>query len=1139
MIDLTQYRVSIGVFVCVIRSNRKTLCSNLFHWNVIYLNFLFRILVLPNLIRQCGDVESNPGPGPLASEPKIVHINLRSITADGDTTGGTTKFSEFESFVSSYEFDIIGITETWLDTDIDNDKLYLNNYLPPIRRDRTRHGGGVCVYINENFPAKRVPALEPINIESICIECQIKHRHILICFVYKAPNADTVDFLSDVDDILSNSSGYSDIIFMGDFNCKHSHFCPTDSTNTEGKLLKAYFDSKDFTQLVHEPTRFQGDSSSCLDLIFTNCATNTRDVNVHPPINNCDHCPISCRMALSHPNHSSYKRMVWDFKRANFDTLRSILSHTRWDSVFDKANINEITSEFMYLFEKVCEACVPHYETTIRPRDKPYITTEVKRLIRRRDRLYKIDKSELTPVSRLNYTQARNTVVSTIRHSIRTCEERQLNIISDSSITNTNIYWRALKAKYSVKPRPKIPPLAHNGLIITDPTQKAQLFNDYFIEQTNLNDEHCNLPNDYPCTPHSLDKFSITEFEIFKILSKLDPSKATGPDGIGNKLLKESAISICEPLCKIFQRSLDAGIFPDMWKLASVTALHKKGSVNECNNYRPISLLPCIAKVFEKVVFNHMYNYLNRNNLISPNQSGFRPGDSTVRQLVSICHKISQSLDIGDEVLSVFLDFRKAFDKVWHKGLMFKLRKLGIIGSLLKWLESYLTNRQQCVVIQGCKSTYQNIMAGVPQGSVLGPLLFLMYINDICTGLTSIVQLYADDTSLFRIVRNRNITSAIGHMNSDLLMIQRWSQQWLVEVSTEKSVSMLISKKCVPTQMLPVSYGNANLENVIHHKHLGLWFDTKLSWSYHIENICAVASKRLNMMLPLKYELNRDTLETIYKTFVRPVLEYGDVIFDNCTEQQKSELEFIQMQAARTVTGAKRHTSHTLLYEETGWTTLNERRRLHKLILMHQIVHKISPKYLTDLLPASRSARVTRQTTRLIPQFSHRTNAFKRSFIPSAIDLWNTVLDDNMRHTQSKAIFRRLIKKLIEHKPLNDLQKLWFYMGSRASQIITSQMRLEFSDLNDHLHKKQCVPSPLCPCGQNVETIQHYFFECNLYRNERITLYHTLGNISHTIQPSTKTFLYGLKDESTELNMNFLACIQIYISNTKRFKYKK
>ena len=147
-----------------------------------------------------------------------------------------------------------------------------------------------------------------------------------------------------------------------------------------------------------------------------------------------------------------------------------------------------------------------------------------------------------------------------------------------------------------------------------------------------------------------------------------------------------------------------------------------------------------MSKVFEKLVFKHIYAYLTNNKLISPHQSGFRPGDSTVKQLVSICHKISQSLDDGDEVLSVFIDFRKAFDKVWHKGLLFKLDKIGIKGTLHKWLSSYLSNRQQCVLIQGHRSRYRYIQAGVPQGSVLGPLLFLIYINDICCHLKSMVQ---------------------------------------------------------------------------------------------------------------------------------------------------------------------------------------------------------------------------------------------------------------------------------------------------------------------------------------------------------------------------------------------------------------
>ena len=162
-----------------------------------------------------------------------------------------------------------------------------------------------------------------------------------------------------------------------------------------------------------------------------------------------------------------------------------------------------------------------------------------------------------------------------------------------------------------------------------------------------------------------------------------------------------------------------------------VTSLHKKGSVYDCNNYRPISLLPSVSKVFEKLVFNNIYGYLTHNKLISPYQSGFRPGDSTVKQLVSICHNISRALDNGDEIMSVFLDFKKAFDKVWHKGLIFKLNRIGISGSLLKWLENYLYCRQQCVVIQGQKSTYRHIFAGIPQGSVLGPLLFLIYIKGL------------------------------------------------------------------------------------------------------------------------------------------------------------------------------------------------------------------------------------------------------------------------------------------------------------------------------------------------------------------------------------------------------------------------
>ena len=459
-----------------------------------------------------------------------------------------------------------------------------------------------------------------------------------------------------------------------------------------------------------------------------------------------------------------------------------------------------------------------------------------------------------------------------------------------------------------------------------------------------------------------------------------------------------------------------------------------------------------------------------------------------------------------------------------------------LVRLLTKWLENYLYCRQQCVVIQGQKSTYRHIYAGIPQGSVLGPLLFLIYINDICKQLKSIVQLYADDTSLFRVVKNRNIISAVNDINNDLLVIQEWSQQWLVQVSIEKSVSMLISKKNIPTPIAPILFENAILRNVSCHKHLGLWLDDKFTWSVHVEHTCATVSKRINMMLSLKYKLPRYTLETIYLSFIRPVFEYSDVVFDSCTEHLKSALENLQMRAAQIVTGAKRHTSHTLLYRETGWATLQTRRHMHKLTLLHDIVNKNAPKYLIDLIPQSHSSRITRQTDRqLIQQIRCRLDTYKRSFIPSTIDLWNNKLDDKTRRISNKTTFKQALNKIFGIQPLDKLSRSLFLFGDRNIQIIMSQMRLEFSSLNSHLYSKLCVDSPLCACKQSNETVYHFFFSCKLYTQQRTKFYLSLSQLPIVIRPSVNIVLLGIRHESIDDNLTVLHIIQSYIKDTNRF----
>ena len=265
------------------------------------------------------------------------------------------------------------------------------------------------------------------------------------------------------------------------------------------------------------------------------------------------------------------------------------------------------------------------------------------------------------------------------------------------------------------------------------------------------------------------------------MLKSLDSNKATGPDELGNKLLKLVSTEISPILTRIFNKSFTDGKFPEIWKIANVLPLYKKGEKNSVKNYRPISLLPCISKLLEKNVYNRIYTYLKRKNFIYKFQSGFQENDSTINQLTYDLDKIYQYIDRGSDLIGVFLDFSKAFDKVWHKGLLFKLKKAGTSGNLHKWLESYISNRKQRVIIDGMTSDYQYLSAGVPQGSVLGPLLFIIYINDIADNLQSQTCVYADDTALF-VPTFKNANQAVQTLNEELQKILDWCNLWKVEL---------------------------------------------------------------------------------------------------------------------------------------------------------------------------------------------------------------------------------------------------------------------------------------------------------------------------------------------------------------------
>ena len=263
------------------------------------------------------------------------------------------------------------------------------------------------------------------------------------------------------------------------------------------------------------------------------------------------------------------------------------------------------------------------------------------------------------------------------------------------------------------------------------------------------------------------------EDELLLMIRALNINKAHGHDDISIRMIKICDKSLIKPLMLIFKRSIRSSYYPDIWKKSNVIPVHKKNDKRLVNNYRPISLLPIFGKIFEKIIFNKIYNYLSKENLLNPNQSGFRPSDSCMNQLLAITHKIFEAFDCNPslEVRSVFLDISKAFDNVWHEGLIYKIRSMGISGDLLNLLENYLSDRYQRVVLNGQTSSWTPVLAGVPQGSILGPLLFLIYINDLPNELQSNAKLFADDTSLFAVADDKNVCANI--LNNDLLTISK------------------------------------------------------------------------------------------------------------------------------------------------------------------------------------------------------------------------------------------------------------------------------------------------------------------------------------------------------------------------------
>ena len=590
--------------------------------------------------------------------------------------------------------------------------------------------------------------------------------------------------------------------------------------------------------------------------------------------------------------------------------------------------------------------------------------------------------------------------------------------------------------------------------------------------------------------------------------------------------------SIITPLTIIFESAIESGHFPDSWKKGNITPVHKKQSKNFVKNYRPISLLPILEKIFEKVIYNNLFRHLESNKLLSVNQSGIRSGDSCVSQLIAITHKIYKSFD-GDpsfETRGVFLDISKAFDKVWHKGLLYKLKCYDI-------LENYLSNRQQRVLLNGQSSDWLDINAGVPQGSVLGPLLFLIYINDLSDNLISVAKLFADDTSLFSTVHD--INKSATDLNRDLNTIKNWPFQWRMSFNPDpnKQATEVVFSHKRKTVVHPALFFNQSpvaIEPL--QKHLGLILDKRLNFKYHLNDKISKAMKGIGLIKRLYYYLPRKSLLTIYRSFIRPHLDYCDVIYDQPhNEDFCSKIESVQYKAALSITGAIKGTSRDRLYQELGLESLSDRRLYRRLVYFFNIVHLTSPKYLSDLLPEKRRSLNPQRSELFIEFFSHSA-FFDSSFFPFCVKTWNK-LSSELRNSSSVSIFKKALLNYYRPKECSI-----FNIFDPVGLKLLTRLRVNLSHLREHKFRHNFLDTlnPLCSCNLEIESTSHYLLRCSFFTPIRKTLLDNIVDLIGTISNLSddklvNLLLYGHDSYSINTNASILKCTITFLKSSERF----
>ena len=827
---------------------------------------------------------------------------------------------------------IICLTETWLSSEISDSEVSISGY-NLYRADRDRHGGGILMYIDSRLQCQILP-LNCHELEILWVKITLQNgQSSAIGVHYRPPNSpsDSIERLESVLDEL-NPIDLSKIVLVGDFNI---NFNPSAVSPLKAKFLQLLY-KFNLTQVVDEPTHLSPNgNNSLIDLVLLPNPSMCMSVEMLPPISTSDHLTLKLTLTLKVSCTTKRKqetRVHWMYSRADFDLAKSLILSTPWDILIT----DEIETSWYHWkqhFMNIMELVIPHRQVTIQ-KNLPWINYGIVKAMRHRDNLFRRAKKSGHRRTWSDYKSARNLVT----HQLKVAKR---NFFQSLNHSNPKKFWALIRS--ANQSASSVPTLSHNGLHANTSYEKAQILNNLFVSNFNTAIAPLSESPEIPILPSSEFPYDLlcSVTEVTHLLQALDTKKATGPDGIAAVMLKEVATQIAPSITRLFNLSLSTGCLPSEWKYSNIVPIPKSNDPTVASNYRPISLLCVVSKVLEKHVYAIVLRHAMSRNLISSKQWGFLSRRSTGTALLKVTTDWLQSLENHDSIMTVFFDLRKAFDSVPHQLLLQKLKSIQLNPYISQWIYHYLLLRQQRVVLDGFSSSWSPVLSGVPQGSVLGPLLFILYINNVCcqpwTSRTDL-NLYADDMVLYKPV---NTIQQFQEFQNDINLIVNFVATICLQLNVTKTKYMHISHKCAQVLLPPPKVDNVPLEMVECYKYLGVIITNDMSWAQQIQAVTC-KSKRLLGLLYRKYYMrcNSTTLLKLYVAYVRPILEYVSYVWSPHAVKHIDMLERVQHFALKI--SLKKWSGH---YSEklsiANLPTLAQRRTMAKLIILYKLVNNL------------------------------------------------------------------------------------------------------------------------------------------------------------------------------------------------------